>query len=129
MTETEDYSKAATPTPHAASHEKDGGDEISVSGLSGQLADSQYSSFLQVAGLLARFQFLIAGNWTIRTSAYNNSWLSVCWSPELRLFVAVSSSGDATRVMTSPDGINWTIRTSAADNDWRSVCWSPELKL
>ena len=67
--------------------------------------------------------------WFTRASAANNEWLSVCWSPELRLFVAVAASGTGNRVMTSPDGITWTIRTSAADNFWLSVCWSPELGL
>jgi len=67
--------------------------------------------------------------WTIRTSAADNSWFSVCWSPELSLFCAVADSGIGNRVMTSPDGITWTIRTSAADNNWLSVCWSPELSL
>ena len=72
---------------------------------------------------------LVVSNWTIRTSAADNLWYSVCWSPELTLFVAVAFSGTGNRVMTSPDGINWTIRTSAADNNWVSVCWSPELTL
>ena len=47
---------------------------------------------------------LIASNWTIRTSAADNSWYSVCWSPELTLFVDVASTGKGNRVMTSPDG-------------------------
>jgi hypothetical protein len=68
-------------------------------------------------------------DWTTRTSAADNNWHSVCWSPELRLFCAVAGSGTGNRVMTSPDGITWTIRTSAADNSWFSVCWSPELRL
>ena len=72
---------------------------------------------------------LPGGAWKLRTSAADNQWLSVCWSPELSLFVAVSISGLGNRVMTSPDGINWTSRTSAADNQWSSVCWSPELSL
>jgi hypothetical protein len=66
--------------------------------------------------------------WTSRTSA-TNEWYSICWAPELSLFVAVGISGTGNRVMTSPDGISWTARTSAADNGWRSVCWSPELSL
>lgn len=70
-----------------------------------------------------------AGTWTIRTSAADNSWRAVCWSPELSLFCAVASSGVGNRVMTSPDGITWTSRASAADNQWYSVCWSPELSL
>jgi len=32
----------------------------------------------------------LAHVWTIRTSAANNSWNSVCWSPELALFCAVA---------------------------------------
>jgi len=67
--------------------------------------------------------------WTARTSAADNSWTSVCWSPELSLFVAVSGTGTGNRVMTSPNGITWTARTSAADNFWLSVCWSPQLSL
>ena len=67
--------------------------------------------------------------WTIRTSAADNNWHSVCWSPEKGLFVAVAYTGTGNRVMTSPDGINWTIRSSAADNQWLSVCWSPQLGL
>ena len=72
---------------------------------------------------------LVVSNWTIRVSAEDNDWRSVCWSPELGLFCAVARSGTDDRVMTSPNGIDWTIRVSAADNDWRSVCWSPELGL
>ena len=69
------------------------------------------------------------GTWTSRVSAANNDWRSVCWSPELTLFAAVSDDGVGNRVMTSPDGITWTIGVSAADNDWTSICWSQELTL
>ena len=64
-----------------------------------------------------------------RASPANESWQSVCWAPELSLFVAVAATGTGNRVMTSSDGINWTARTSAADNNWQSVCWAPELSL
>ena len=67
--------------------------------------------------------------WVLRTSAADNQWNSVCWSPELTLFVAVATSGTGNRVMTSPDGITWTIRTSAVDNNWTNVCWSSSLSL
>lgn len=68
--------------------------------------------------------------WTARSSAANNQWYSVCWSPELGLFCSVSASGSiGNRIMTSPDGITWTSRTAGADNDWYSVTWSPELRL
>jgi hypothetical protein len=59
----------------------------------------------------------------------DNQWISVCWSAELGIFVAVANTGTGNRVMTSPDGINWTSRTSAVDNQWISVCWSAELGI
>jgi hypothetical protein len=47
------------------------------------------------------------------------------------LFVAVSNTGTANRVMTSPDGFNWTSRTTpqpgGADPNWTSVCWGAEI--
>lgn len=81
------------------------------------------------ASAVAFLAGLAVSRWTTRTSAADNTWYSVCWSPELSLFCAVSVSGTGNRVMTSPDGITWTTRTSAADNQWTSVCWSPELDL
>jgi hypothetical protein len=39
--------------------------------------------------------------WTARTSAADNGWYSVCWSPEAGLFVAVADSGTGNRVMSS----------------------------
>src|SRR4029079_13208384 len=62
-------------------------------------------------------------------SAADNDWLSVCWSPELSLFVAVANSGTGNRVMTSSNGITWSVRASAVDNGWFGVCWSPELSV
>ena len=59
----------------------------------------------------------------------DNNWVSVCWSPQRGLFVAVAINGTGDRVMTSPDGVTWTARTSAAFTAWHSVCWSPELGL
>ena len=71
--------------------------------------------------------------WTARASVNGNSnrWTSICWSPELRIFVAVAESfASNNRVMTSPDGITWTGRLSSNDsNAWQSVCWSPELRI
>ena len=66
--------------------------------------------------------------WTARTAGAVSDWYSVCWSPELSLFVAVACSG-TDRVMTSPDGTNWTARTAGAVSSWDCVCWSPELSL
>lgn len=76
----------------------------------------------------------VAGNvaanaFVAETSAADNDWSGVCWSPELALFCAVSYTGTGNRVMTSQDGVTWTSRVSAADNQWMAVCWSPELTL
>ena len=80
--------------------------------------------------LQAAISGFAADFWLTRsTVGFDNNWISVCWSPERGLFVAVAQSGTGNRVMTSPDGIAWTIRTSAFDNNWQSVCWSPERGL
>ena len=39
--------------------------------------------------------------WTARTSAADNQWYYVCWSPELALFCAVAIDGAGNRVMTN----------------------------
>ena len=64
-------------------------------------------------------------NWTVRTSASNNSWIGVTYGNGL--FVAVANTGTGNRVMTSPDGITWTPRTSAADYGWQSVTYGNGL--
>jgi hypothetical protein len=71
----------------------------------------------------------VVSTWRAQASAVDNQWVSVCWAPELGIFVAVSTTGAGNRVMTSPDGINWTARTSAADNNWSGVTWAPELGI
>lgn len=63
--------------------------------------------------------------WTNRVSAISGfAGASICWAPELGLFVATGLGG---QVQTSPDGVTWTSRTAAAALDWRSVTWSPAL--
>ena len=59
------------------------------------------------------------------TGVNSNVWYSVCWSPVLNLFLAVSGNGTA---MTSNNGINWTSIT-VLSGDWLSTCWSPELGI
>ena len=94
--------------------------------LAGVISDEVGTGKLLFSSVIGN---LVVSNWTIRVSAADNNWHSVCWSPELGLFAAVATSGVGNRVMTSPNGIDWTIRVSAADNNWYSVCWSPELGL
>jgi hypothetical protein len=55
-------------------------------------------------------------------------WASICWSPELNLFVAVGISGTYL-IQTSPDGIVWTGVLAPEANLWYSVCWADTLGL
>ena len=57
------------------------------------------------------------------------SWTSVCWSPDLFMFVAVGNSGINNRVTYSYNGINWFNLTINNNNNWNSICWSSELQL
>ena len=67
-------------------------------------------------------------HWTAHMAPVS-MWRSLVWSPELSLFVAVSSAGlDNFRIMTSPDGVHW-IRRLANSCFWYSVVWSAELHL
>ncbi len=70
------------------------------------------------------------------TPADNMFWQGICYSPDLGIFVGVSSgsyqnnySGTGNRVITSSDGINWIGRTAAYDTSWQSICWSSKLGL
>ena len=94
--------------------------------LAGKISDKVGTGKLLFSSVIGN---LVVSNWTIRVSAEDNEWYSVCWSPELGLFCAVARTGVGNRVMTSPYGFDWTIRVSAEDNNWYSVCWSPELGL
>ena len=49
---------------------------------------------------------------------------SLCWSPQLSIFVGVGNSG---HVAYSSDGILWN--TVTCGNQYKSVCWSPDLSL
>ena len=71
-------------------------------------------------------------NWTEIVVENKGDWTGICWSPELRIFVAVAFTNpadDTNKVMTSHDGRNWTLGSSIDNNSWTSVCWSPELKI
>lgn len=41
-------------------------------------------------------------SWSVRSSAADLGWRSLCWSPQRRQFAAFSNSGAGNRVMVSP---------------------------
>jgi hypothetical protein len=68
----------------------------------GLAAAGTYPATTSQAGRLTRMLGnLSTRRWTIRTSAADNGWLSVVWSAEVGLFVAVANTGVGNRVMTS----------------------------
>jgi hypothetical protein len=67
--------------------------------------------------------------WISRTSAADNDWNAVCWSPELGVFVAVADSGTGNRVMSSINGTTWVLDPTGVDNNWFGLCWSPDLMI
>lgn len=64
-------------------------------------------------------------SWTLSSIA-SQAWRRVKWSPEQRLFVAVSSGG---AIATSPDCQTWTSRTAAESIQFYDLAWSPELGI
>ena len=100
----------------------------SVNGYYG-LAKDAYPSLNPLSVVTA------VSNWTIRTIpsdvSRNDFWNSICWSPELELFVAVSSgSGVPNRcIMTSKDGITWSSQSSVNGVNLVGITWSPKLGM
>ena len=50
----------------------------------------------------------------------------ICWSPELRLFLAHRINN---KLITSSDGINWNTSSITLSFGYSSSCWSPELGI
>jgi hypothetical protein len=70
-------------------------------------------------------------NWTARTSAADNVWQCVTWSPELSIFVAVGETGAGNRVMTSAIALpapQSTILVSPPDARRLRGDWMPPVK-
>jgi len=56
----------------------------------------------------------------------NSSWRSICWSPDLKIFVAVgSNSVGVNQIINSYDGINWNLAKSVPNSSLTltSVIW------
>ncbi len=70
--------------------------------------------------------------WNIVNVSFGGVWESVCWSPQLQLFVACGYVSTTQNIMTSPDGSTWTLRTNPSglyNESYTSVTWSPELGI
>jgi hypothetical protein len=69
--------------------------------------------------------------WSSSNSVAQYNWVSICWAPELGIFVACNSTGASASnaFMYSSNGINWTGSNGPSSNGWNSICWSSELQL
>jgi hypothetical protein len=130
----------ANGSPYIGSQFTTRSNNVFITGSNVGIGSSAPQSLFHVNGnaLVTRSTFsstaaaTAVSTWSPRsTSGFDKSWRSVCWAPELSLFVAVSSSASGgNNVMTSSNGIDWTSRsTSGIDRQWVSVCWAPELSL
>jgi predicted RecA/RadA family phage recombinase len=64
--------------------------------------------------------------WTAQTTPIPTlAWSNLAYGNGL--YVAVSTSGTGSRVMTSPDGIIWTLRTTPTDNQWYDITFGNGL--
>lgn len=64
--------------------------------------------------------------WTANSPPSAITYNGVCYSPQLKLWVAV---GNGASHCTAQNGITWTNRTAAANANWQAVAWSPSLGL
>lgn len=67
------------------------------------------------------------------TNVNNNTWRSICWSPQLGIFAAVSNS-NGNKVAISNNGIQWTSYLTPqfsviTHDNYYGICWSPELNI
>jgi hypothetical protein len=68
-------------------------------------------------------------NWTFHNPAYSTStWVSVTWSNELNIFVAVSNVG-GNNIIRSSNGASWPDPITVDNNFLSSICWSSERML
>jgi predicted acyltransferase (DUF342 family) len=95
-----------------------------------QLGDDNYNGFYGLSKnnyprISDAYSQKIVSSWD--TQNITNNWKSIAWSPDLKIFLVVSTDG-SNRIRRSSDGINWSIVTSVS-NSWQSVCYSNKLKL
>ncbi|WP_367898838.1 hypothetical protein AB3N61_06685 [Leptospira sp. WS58.C1] len=77
--------------------------------LEANLASSQraFDSLVQslVPTFLKNMAAWFADFWVIHTNPVDNTWTSICWSPQLGIFAVVGSTGSGNRFMTTRNGI------------------------
>ena len=54
-----------------------------------------YSDFIDMRGITLQMGIEATNTWTEKSITSNYAWYSVCWSPELGIFVAVNQSSAA----------------------------------
>jgi len=68
--------------------------------------------------------------WETEASIADNEWRNVKWSPELKQFCAVASTGTDNRIMIQNVGESWrlptTLTNSNRNNNWRGLEWCPD---
>ena len=69
----------------------------------------------------------VSRGWSLKASPVSIGKLSVCWSPELNLFCAVTTGVKSSIV--SPNGTDFYTSEDQHIATWQAVCWSPELRL
>jgi Head domain of trimeric autotransporter adhesin len=102
----------------------------------------QTVTYTGIAGSPIRFTGCVAGG-TFTTNAgsavtlrvnvnvSSHNWVSIAWSPSLRLLAVVSATGTDTthQIATSPDGVSWKLRSTPVNNPWSNICWSSEANM
>jgi hypothetical protein len=67
--------------------------------------------------------------WASSSFAGSIRWMSVCWSPTLKIFVIVGRQGSTNNILTSTNGTSWTARSTGFNSSFSRVKWSEEAGL
>ncbi len=73
-----------------------------------------------------------ASNWNSFKTEYGQKWISLDYSPENNIWIAVSKDGLKTNVLSSSDGISWKLVNypyTDYDYSWKHVIWVSKLNM
>jgi hypothetical protein len=117
----DDSSASRTPTSHASSHQNGGGDEISVAGLSGELADAQPVAVSKnsgaIVGTRSELNFIEGANITLTIA-------DDAGSDEVDITIAASGGGGAHASDHITGGAD-EIDGDKLDIDWNPTNYTP----